>query len=92
MLLGLRSRWRGFFVQWLAYGANKPTTRQTSHADDFVNAKSHAREKPQGNACGSMLVIKKGFLGELPLLISCYNSILEDESKQKASIVGNGRC
>ena len=25
---------------------NKPTTRQTSHANDFVNAKSHAREKP----------------------------------------------
>ena len=25
---------------------NKPTTRQTSHTNDFVNAKSHAREKP----------------------------------------------
>ena len=31
--------------EWLAYGANKPTTRQTSHANDFVNAKSRAREK-----------------------------------------------
>ena len=51
------------------------------------------QERNQGNARGSMLVINKGFLGELPLPISCYNnSILEDESKQKASIVGNGRC
>ena len=27
-------------------GVNKPTTRETRHANDFVNAKSHAREKP----------------------------------------------
>ena len=28
-------------------GGNKnPTTRQTRHANDFVNGKSHAREKP----------------------------------------------
>ena len=27
-------------------GGNKTTTRQTSHANDFVNAKGHAREKP----------------------------------------------
>ena len=27
-------------------GVNKPTTRQTRHAKDFLNAKSHAREKP----------------------------------------------
>ena len=27
-------------------GVNKPTTRQTSHANDFEKAKSHAREKP----------------------------------------------
>ena len=27
-------------------GVNKPTMRQASHANDFVNAKSHAREKP----------------------------------------------
>ena len=26
-------------------GKNKPTTRQTRHANDFVNAKSHAKEK-----------------------------------------------
>ena len=26
-------------------GVNKPTTQQTSHANDFVKAKSHAREK-----------------------------------------------
>ena len=25
---------------------NKPTTRQTRHVNDFVNAKSHAKEKP----------------------------------------------
>ena len=28
------------------FGVNKATTRQTSHVNDFVNAKSHAREKP----------------------------------------------
>ena len=28
------------------YVAMKPTMRQTSHANDLVNAKSHAREKP----------------------------------------------
>ena len=28
------------------FPVNKPTTRQTSHSNDFVNAKSHAREKP----------------------------------------------
>ena len=27
-------------------GVNKLTTRQTSHANDYVHAKSHAREKP----------------------------------------------
>ena len=27
-------------------GVNKPTTQQTSHANDFVNVKSHARNKP----------------------------------------------
>ena len=27
-------------------GVNQLTTRKTSHAKDFVNAKSHAREKP----------------------------------------------
>ena len=28
------------------WDVNKPTTRLTSHANDFVNAKSHVREKP----------------------------------------------
>ena len=27
-------------------GVNKPTTGQTRHPNDFVNAKSYAREKP----------------------------------------------
>ena len=27
-------------------GVNKPTTQMTSDANDFVNAKSHARENP----------------------------------------------
>ena len=27
-------------------GVSKPTTRQTRHVNDFVNAKSHAKEKP----------------------------------------------
>ena len=38
----------GLFYVSLAWGVNKVTTRQTSHANDFVNknAKSHAREKP----------------------------------------------
>ena len=26
------------------WDVNKPTTRQTSHANDFVNAKSHVKE------------------------------------------------
>ena len=83
LLLGLRSRWRGLFVAWLVYGQLRdrqatPTTSQTLKA---------MKQRNQGNACG------KGFWGELPLLISCYNNgILEDESKQKASIAGNGRC
>ena len=33
-------------VSCLSRDVNKPTTRQTRHANDFVNAKSHAREKP----------------------------------------------
>ena len=33
-------------VVGLFTGVNKAITRQTSHANDFVNAKSHAREKP----------------------------------------------
>ena len=41
-------------------GVNKLTTRQKSHPDDFVNAKSHAREKPllAGEMCvtGSLLL------------------------------------
>ena len=28
------------------FSVNKATTPQTSHVNDFVNAKSHAREKP----------------------------------------------
>ena len=35
-----------WFVLCTLGGVNKLTTRQTSHANDFVNAKSHAREKP----------------------------------------------
>ena len=46
---------RGFFLAWLlaftksfawlvCRNVNKPTTQQTSNANDFVNAKSHARE------------------------------------------------
>ena len=31
---------------WLLRRVNKPNARQTSHANDLVNAKSHAREKP----------------------------------------------
>ena len=27
-------------------GINKPTTRLTSHVNDFTNAKSHTRKKP----------------------------------------------
>ena len=33
-------------VVGFSQGVNKPTTRETTHANDFVNAKSHAREKP----------------------------------------------
>ena len=32
-------------VSCLSRDVNKPTTRQTRHANDFVNAKSHARER-----------------------------------------------
>ena len=35
---------------WLVSCINKPTTRPESHANDFLNAKSHAREKTQ-SAC-----------------------------------------
>ena len=31
-------------VVGFSQGVNKPTTRETTHANDFVNAKSHARE------------------------------------------------
>ena len=56
----LRSRvsfWHGFAFAWLiipvvglltpyfSRGVNKPTTGLTSHANDFVNAKSHAGKK-----------------------------------------------
>ena len=33
-------------VVGFSQGVNKPPTRETTHANDFVNAKSHAREKP----------------------------------------------
>ena len=38
----------GLFMFLRLGGVNKVTTRQTSHANDFVNknAKSHGREKP----------------------------------------------
>ena len=49
------SRSRGLSVAWLV--CLRPTTLQTSHENDFVNAKSHAREKPllagYKNACHS---------------------------------------
>ena len=44
-----------FFLAWLIFftksfawtlAVNKPTRRLTSNADDFVNARSNAREKP----------------------------------------------
>ena len=34
-----------WFVLYTLGGVNKPATPQTSHTNDFVNAKSHAREK-----------------------------------------------
>ena len=34
-----------WFVLYTLGGVNKLTTRQTSHTNDFVNAKSHARKK-----------------------------------------------
>ena len=34
------------FGRGFSWGVNKPTTQQTSHANDFVSAKSHAREEP----------------------------------------------
>ena len=39
------------------FGVNKATTRQTSHVNDFVNAKSHAREK-------TLLAGKKGLVSK----------------------------
>ena len=33
-------------VVGFSQGVNEPTKRETTHANDFVNAKSHAREKP----------------------------------------------
>ena len=40
----LRSRWRGLSVAQLVCLPHKPTTRQTSHANDFVNLKAYRRE------------------------------------------------
>ena len=49
------SRSRGLSVAWLV--CLRPTTLQTSHENEFVNGKSHAREKPllagYKNACHS---------------------------------------
>ena len=36
----------GLFTPHEKQGVNKPTTRQTRHANDFLEDKSHAREKP----------------------------------------------
>ena len=38
--------WLVFLRPRFSWGVNKPTTRLTSDANDFVNAKSHARQKP----------------------------------------------
>ena len=38
--------WLVWHVVVALRGVNKPTTQQTSHANDFVNAKSNVREKP----------------------------------------------
>ena len=40
--------WPIFFTKSFAWtlGLNKPTRRLTSNANDFVNARSNAREKP----------------------------------------------
>ena len=35
----------GLFTPYFSRGVNKPTTGLTSHANDFVNAKSHAGKK-----------------------------------------------
>ena len=40
----LVSRVVGLF--YTPQGVKTPTTRETSRANDFVNAKSHAKEKP----------------------------------------------
>ena len=40
------SRGYFFFTPSEKGGANKLTTRQKSPANDFINAKSHARQKP----------------------------------------------
>ena len=56
-LLELQSR-----IAWLVNRVNKATTRLTSHANDFANAKSHARKKPR------MLVGNSVLYGGLRLL------------------------
>ena len=44
-------------------GGNKLTTRQTSHANDFVNAKSRAREKPllAGEMCVTVSLLSRDY-------------------------------
>ena len=44
-------------------GGNKLTTRQTSHPNDFVNAKSRAREKPllAGEMCVTVSLLSRDY-------------------------------
>ena len=58
-LLAFKKSFRGLSVVSVValWDVNKPTTRKTSHANDFVNAKSHVKER---NLCsqGTQYTIK----------------------------------
>ena len=66
-------------VVGFSQGVNKPTTRETTHANDFVNAKSHAREKP----------LLGGYLSASSIAW-VFGKFLHHETKKPARRMGHG--
>ena len=64
-------------VVGFSQGVNKPTTRETTHANDFVNAKSHAREKP----------LLAGYLSAGPI-VWVFGKFLHHETEKPARRMG----
>ena len=66
----LSRMWLGFLETTSGLLQRNASTRQKSHLNDFVNAKSHAREKP----------LLAGWL----FLLTSYYSLLSSKSKREA--------